>query len=188
LLHVQPARPDLVLNIELENAVQTFRANLRQSWVRRTLRNLTTSHPQQLLSKLTTSDVEALRDPDWVRREQSYHDVAIAELNDLVRKHNVLAPYAVRRRYYERAVEIEKMYEISAGDILKGIEKHGRELEMERLGQSQKGLRGDDDGGGGSPSLQIPVLEGNFGHVARRWWLGKLIRRWLDMIWWRPGG
>lgn len=52
---------------------------------------------------------------------KSYHDVAIAELNNLVRKHNVLAPYTVRRPYYERAVEIEKMYEISAEDILKGI-------------------------------------------------------------------
>ena len=84
------------------------------------------------------------------------------------------------------------MYEMSAEDILKGIEKHGRELEMERLGQGQKGLRGGDNGSGGgvgSYSLQIQGLEGNFGHVTRRWWLGKLIRRlWLDMIWWRPGG
>lgn len=101
-----------------------------------------------------------------------------------MRKHNVLAPYTVRRPYYEMAVEIEKMYKISAGDILNGIEKHGRVLEMERLGQGQKGLGGDDDGGGGgSSSLQIQGLEGNFDHVARRWWLGKLIRRWLDMIW-----
>ena len=78
------------------------------------------------------------------------------------------------------------MYEMSAEDILKGIEKHGRELEMERLGLGLKGL--GDGGGVGSYSLQIQGLGGNFGHVARRWWLGKLIRRWLDMIWWKPGG
>jgi len=56
------------------------------------------------------------------------------------------------------AVEIEKMYKISAGDILNGIEKHGRVLEMERLGQ---GLGGDDDGGGvGLPVCKFKVWKG----------------------------
>lgn len=99
----------------------TFREILRQSWIRRAIRNLTTAEPAAFLAKYRLSDIKSLRDPAWEERERSYHDAAMNELNSLVRKYNGLAPYAVRRPYYTRNAEVERAYEASAEDILTGI-------------------------------------------------------------------
>ena len=102
--------------------METFRRLLRQTWIRRTLRLLTLTHTHPtFLSRLTLGDIKAHRDPEWVVREKSYHDAAIKELNDLVRKYNATAPYSVRRNYYVREVEVEKLYVDCAEEILAGI-------------------------------------------------------------------
>jgi DnaJ homolog subfamily C member 28 len=66
-----------------------------------------------------------MRDPEWEERERKYHDTAVEDVNALVRKYNGLAPYAVRRAYYARTVELEKTYIDAGPDILRGIKERG---------------------------------------------------------------
>lgn len=162
---------------ELDTAINTFREILRQSWVRRALRNLTVAHPAALLHTLSLNDVKALRDPDWERREQSYHETAIEEINGLVRKYNALAPYAVRRPFYTRSVEVEKLYIECAGDILRALEERARELEA-------GGLRGNTRSVGSSSSNQKrnesvvkPFAPLRIRDIIRGW-LEKITTRW----------
>ncbi len=112
--------------LELDIAVQSFRELLRQSWIRQTLRNLTTNHPTQILAQFNLSDVKRHRDPNWEIRERTYHDAAVEEVNALVRKYNGLAPYAVRRPYYSRSAEIGMLYEDCAGEIMKQLAERAK--------------------------------------------------------------
>ncbi|PBK93910.1 hypothetical protein ARMGADRAFT_1164749 [Armillaria gallica] len=120
------APPWVELQGELDIAVQSFRELLRQSWIRQTLRNLTTNHPAQILAQFSLSDVKRHRDPDWELRERAYHDAAVEEVNALVRKYNGLAPYAVRRSYYNRSVEIGMLYEDCAGETMKQLAERAK--------------------------------------------------------------
>ncbi|KAI0832799.1 hypothetical protein BC628DRAFT_1407189 [Trametes gibbosa] len=115
------APPWVEVQGELESALAAFREVVKQSWTRRALRTITATNPAALLPRLTLEDVTALRDPEWEERERGYHDTALAELNSLVRKYNGLAPYAVRRPYYMRSVELEKVYKEASEDILRGL-------------------------------------------------------------------
>lgn len=160
---------------ELDSAIGTFREVLRQSWIRRALRNLSTEHPAAWLRKFTIHDVKTLRDPEWVKREQSYHETALEEVNSLVRKYNGLAPYAVRRPYYIRSVEIEKMYEGSHEDIFRGID----EMTQDVGGLVRDGGSGPHSGPGVAPSGHEAVSGGPSPHS---WGLRNLLRRWLDKI------
>ena len=120
----------------LEAAVDTLRSVLRQSWVRRAVRMLTLS--RQPLRELSLADAQALRDREWEAREKAYHESALAEVNALVRKYNALAPYAVRRAYYVRDVELHRAYEEGAEDIIQEL--------AERFRGSQAGARNPEDG------------------------------------------
>jgi hypothetical protein len=98
--------PWIEIQRELEAAVGTFRSVLKQSWVRRAVRMLTLS--RQPLRELSLADAQASRDKEWEVSERAYHESALAEVNTLVRKYNALAPYAVRRAYYVRDVELDR--------------------------------------------------------------------------------
>ncbi|KAF8878854.1 hypothetical protein BD779DRAFT_1553545 [Infundibulicybe gibba] len=102
------------LQTELDQALQTFRALLQQSWVRHAVRHLTTTHASPQLRSI---DVARFRDPSWELRERGYHDAALAEVNSLLRKYNVAAPSSVRRPLHERETEIANMYKNSAEEI-----------------------------------------------------------------------
>lgn len=116
--------------IELESSVNAFRETLRQSWTRRVVRMLTVSRPAAMLPTQSLAAVRAMRDGEWEDRERAYHDSAIAELNSLVRKYNAMAPYAVRRPYYTRDLELDKAYEVCGEDILRAIEEKCNETPM----------------------------------------------------------
>ena len=73
------------------------------------------------LQKLTLDDARALRDTEWEKRERSYHDAAISEVNETVRRYNGVAPYAVRRTYYTREKELQKAYLDGGQAILEGV-------------------------------------------------------------------
>lgn len=117
----------LIVGSELDTAAANFREILRQSWIRRAIRTLTTEQPLSLLHRITLADVTDLRDPDWEHRERRYHDTALKDLNSLVRNYNGVAPAAVRRAYYLRDIELQKAYENAAHDILLGIEERIRQ-------------------------------------------------------------
>ncbi|KAE9397051.1 hypothetical protein BT96DRAFT_958021 [Gymnopus androsaceus JB14] len=116
------APPWVELQSELDTAVNTFRDLLRQSYTRRVVRTLTALHPPALLAnRLTLHNIKAHRDPEWEEKERAYHDVAIEEINSRVRKYNIHAPPSVRRAYYSRNVEVGRLYEDCAEDVLKGL-------------------------------------------------------------------
>jgi len=56
-----------------------------------------------------------------VSKERSYHETAVKEVNDLVRKYNVIAPYPVRRAQYTLDVELKRVFDESAEEILKAL-------------------------------------------------------------------
>ncbi|KAH9973004.1 hypothetical protein BGW80DRAFT_1310992 [Lactifluus volemus] len=135
------APPWVEIQRELEAAVVGFRALLRQSWVRRAVRMLTLTSSSSRWSSPSMEDVCALRDREWEARERAYHEAALADVNALVRKYNALAPYAVRRAYYVRDVELRRTYEESGEEILQ--ELRGRQ--QRPLRDSSHGET-DDDG------------------------------------------
>jgi DnaJ family protein C protein 28 len=113
------APPWVEIQGELEAVVDSFRLALKQSWVRRAVRMLTFS--RQPLRELSLADARALRDREWEAREKAYHESALAEVNTLVRKYNALAPYAVRKVYYVRDVELDRAYEEGAEDVIQEL-------------------------------------------------------------------
>ena len=159
------APPWVEVQGQLEVAVVTFRSVLKQSWVRRAVRMLTLS--RRLPGELSLADLRALRDKEWEARERAYHESALEEINALVRKYNGLAPYAVRRAYYVRDVELDRAYEESAEDIIQELEG--------RLGGSGAGspdgtaVRGEEDVMGAQSQGNVLRLRDLF----RRWFRGR---------------
>ena len=159
------APPWVEVQGQLEVAVVTFRSVLKQSWVRRAVRMLTLS--RRLPGELSLADLRALRDKEWEARERAYHESALEEVNALVRKYNGLAPYAVRRAYYVRDVELDRAYEESAEDIIQELEG--------RLGGSGAGspdgtaVRGEEDVMGAQSQGNVLRLRDLF----RRWFRGR---------------
>jgi len=126
-------------------AVSSFRAVLLQSWTRRAVRMLTLSRPPSELLSFTLDDCRLLRDSEWEARERSYHDIAIGEVNTVVRRYNGVAPYAVRRPIYDRAAELKKVYEDGAEEILKAVRKRVAEGSV---GSSDTFFLRDEEGEG----------------------------------------
>ncbi|KXN82404.1 hypothetical protein AN958_02588 [Leucoagaricus sp. SymC.cos] len=184
------APPWVEVQGELESAVNSFREILRQSWVRRALRILNMEIPPELLHKVTLDQVKSLRDPSWIKKEESYHETAVAELNSLVRKYNGLAPYIVRRPYYySRESEIERMYETSAEDIMRELRERLRDPGFVGFSgrSSGSGTRGAVQGhrGGGTSRLagetpidgDHPPASWRFRDLIREWWNDKITSR-----------
>jgi DnaJ family protein C protein 28 len=146
------APPWVEVQCELDAAVVAFRATLWRSWVRRAVRMLTLTR-----SQLPLADVRALRDVEWETREKSYHDSALAEVNSLVRKYNALAPYAVRRVYYVREVELAKIYQESGEEILQEIKGRLRGPGS-RAKSNVKPSDDDEDAPMGAPAGDVGVL------------------------------
>jgi hypothetical protein len=169
---------NLTHSVELETAVNTFRELLRQSWVRRAVRLLTMSNPPELLHKVTPGQVKALRDPDWVKKELSYHETAVAELNSVVRKYNGLAPYHFRRSYYSREVEIDRMYETSVEDIMREL----RERLRDSSSVGHVGTFGDAGNTSGSwaHTGSAPSTDTVEDIPPAKWRLRDLIRKWFN--------
>jgi len=76
---------------------------------------------RRLLHELSLADARALRDKEWEAYQKAYHESELAEVNALVRKYNALAPYAVRRAYYVRDVELNRAYKEGAEDIIQEL-------------------------------------------------------------------
>ncbi|KAI6100263.1 hypothetical protein F5141DRAFT_1009706 [Pisolithus sp. B1] len=160
--------PWVEVQIELESAVNSFRETLRQSWTRRAVRMLTVSQSAATLPDLSLAMVTTMRDREWENRECSYHNTAIAELNSLVRKYNAMAPYAVRRPYYVREVELEKAYEDCGEEILRVM----REKEEKTSGYSVSI----------STAKPVPGVDGPV-DPGSSFWLPAFILQWIERLW-----
>jgi DnaJ family protein C protein 28 len=136
-------------------------------------------NPPSILSKFTLETIKVHRDRDWVNKEKGYHETAVAELNSLVRKYNAMAPYAVRRPYYIREVEIGRAYDEAAPDIMQMIAKRGQETDS----TLRSGNGGTSQGAGGHGSAGGPssgILDTNdkvHGVIAMVQWLRLVFRR-----------
>jgi DnaJ family protein C protein 28 len=143
---------------------------LADAWTRRALRNLTRDTPPAelpaLLQRMSIADARALRDADWAAREASYHAAGVAELNALVRKYNGLAPYAVRRAYYDVGAELERAYEAAGEEIVRGLEE--RVSGQRFVPQAAYGVKVEQGEEGGVPVSVMRVRD-----VIRGW-----VRRW----------
>ena len=136
---------------------------------------LTLSQAPASLPKLSIPQVSALRDPEWEARERGYHDAAVEELNSLVRRYNGVAPYAVRRAYYMRTAELERVYENSAGDIIQGITDRISSSTRLRGGQGPfdeddgKISGGNSEESGGQDSIRfMKILKEWFSSLRKR--------------------
>ncbi|KAI5116046.1 hypothetical protein M0805_009360 [Coniferiporia weirii] len=176
------APPWVELQTELESALSAFRAVLQESWTRRAIRMLTLRRAPESLRALTAADVQALRDAEWEARERGYQDAALAEVNELVRRYNGVAPYAVRRAPHTRDVELARVYRDSAEGILGGVRERLRDggraasgagLDLD-LNRSAEGRRGGKGGAFVGPSSTGPEDAGGLGlwDVVRGWFAG----------------
>ncbi|EJD01655.1 uncharacterized protein FOMMEDRAFT_44419, partial [Fomitiporia mediterranea MF3/22] len=117
----QAAPPWVELQAEVETAIQTFRTLLQQTWTRRLILHLTSRLPLSRLSSLTLEDIRSIRDTNWVNRESNYHASALGEVNEVVRRYNGVAPYSVRKPYFVKEAELERVYWACAEDVLEGV-------------------------------------------------------------------
>ncbi|KAF8914441.1 hypothetical protein CPB84DRAFT_1669273 [Gymnopilus junonius] len=171
------APPWVETQAELESSVNTFREILQQSWIRRAIRTLSMEHPLEILRKFTLQDIKAHRDPSWVEKEKSYHETAVAELNSLVRKYNGMAPYAVRRAYYSREAEINRLYDECAADILRQISEREENPHFKLGGGGGEGSSGGTTGHAGGP-LQETGARSPEG-ISFTEWIRSFFRRWF---------
>lgn len=137
-----------VFILELDTAVTIFREILREAWIRRTIRMLAMEHPSEILRRFILDDIKNHRDSEWIAKEKSYHETAVNKLNSLVRNYNGLAPYAVRRAYYSREAEIEKLYKDCSPVILKALSERDVGNTAVRSGGSGEGTTNRPTGGG----------------------------------------
>lgn len=126
--------------------------------------------PSELLS-LTQDDFKALRDSEWETRERAYHDVAISEVNSVVRRYNGVAPYPIRRPLYDRSTELKRVYEGGAEEILKAVR---RRVAEGSVGASGASFLWDEEGDGG-----IGTRGGHGGIPVRSFGLWEMIRSWF---------
>ncbi|KAG6846702.1 hypothetical protein H0H93_012343, partial [Arthromyces matolae] len=159
---------------ELDNSVSTFRELLRQAWIRRVVNVITSTTPAAFLHTFTMDDIKAFRDKDWERREHAYHQVALDEVNALVRKYNGVAPYQVRRPYYTHNVEMEKLFEDSAEDIHAALQERIKKDDTAK----KVAANGSQDEGGESSSRVNAIIDGNY----ELWRLQDVFRAWLHAI------
>ena len=111
-------------------------------------------------------DIRAFRDPGWEQRERSYHEVALKEVNSLVRKYNGVAPYAVRRPFYVRDVEMERVYESGAEEIWQELAKRTQEtMSPHDMTPNNAGIESE-----------------NSGEVGEMWSFADHIRKWVASI------
>lgn len=145
LIQKQGASPPWVeLNSQVESETNDWRARLIDNWVRRASRMiLSSSHLRRGLESLTLNAeatnaslegltlttgqrklvtlVEQYRDAEWVAKETTYHEVSLKEVNNVIRKYNVVAPSSVRKGLLTRERELQRAYEDSKVRLIRQL-------------------------------------------------------------------
>ena len=97
----------------------------------------------------TLSSSEPFRDSNWLKAEQSYHILAVENLNNLTRSYNLLAPELAKKPYFSLERELNACYLDVAP-----------QLAQELINRSRKGKEVSSAGVGGSGSLWDKVAGG----------------------------
>lgn len=168
------------LQNELEEAVNSFRLVLMESWVRTASTSISADLPPPTADSLklpSTEWITQYRNRSWESRELGYHTAAMKEINNLVRKYNGMAPYPVRRTPYTLDAEKERVYKEGVELIMDALRQRGREG---RFGAREHSV-GSSGGSRGGPSG-----EGGAGVQAEGWSIGELFRAVLHRILGKP--
>ncbi|SPO30599.1 uncharacterized protein UTRI_05216 [Ustilago trichophora] len=83
------------------------------------------------------------RDAEWEERERAYHTLELKRLNDLIRKHNHLAPFTARKGLMVLDVELGAMYTRALPRLVREISTI---LVQKREGGTGERVDGWDDG------------------------------------------
>ena len=126
------APPFVEMNAQLHAETQSLKQRIQRAFIMRALLQLSSDPKQHTLSPVrvrwapisensprdvadyefeASTDREhamiawarAFRDPEWVRGERGYHDAAVHQLNESVRRYNNIAPASARKLLYDRA-------------------------------------------------------------------------------------
>lgn len=89
------------------------------------MRSLLTSlyETQESLAELTAEKASDMRDKRWKDREGSYHQEAVRELNNTVRRMNTVAPPSARRGLISLDDELKLMYNQAGPLIVAELDK-----------------------------------------------------------------
>ncbi|KAH8834371.1 hypothetical protein DL96DRAFT_1580345 [Flagelloscypha sp. PMI_526] len=102
---------------DLTTALSSFRETLRQSWVRRAFRMITSENSIHSLPAFNAARLRKMRDVEWEVKERGFHETAIGEINKLVMRYNGMAPFTVRKPYHETRAELDAVYDECAEEI-----------------------------------------------------------------------
>lgn len=69
---------------------------------------------------------EVFRDPDWLRTEYAYHQLAVEELNSLTRSYNLICPPPAQRPYFALQRELDSCYADAAPLVAQEIEDRAK--------------------------------------------------------------
>lgn len=138
------APPWVELNMELEAELASWRGRVEDAWIRRASRMITTSsHLSAGLEPLPKGRrgledmARRYRDPEWVEREGSYHGIEVKRLNELVRRHNHLAPFTARKGLLRVDLELGAMYARAEEKLVNELDT----LLRQKLGMGPEGSR-----------------------------------------------
>jgi hypothetical protein len=68
-------------------------------------------------------DMRPFRDPEWEKTEQSYHTAAIAELNNITRSYNLMAPAIAQKPYFKLERELKACFAEVAPQVADAIKE-----------------------------------------------------------------
>lgn len=119
----EAAPPFVELQQEMREVQNAFRLRLRQAWLRRATRMLSL----QPLTPRIIAESGNYRDSEWETRERSYHDISVKNINDVIRKYNVVAPPSARASVTTVELELAACYRECASLLKAELEKRALE-------------------------------------------------------------
>lgn len=78
------------------------------------------------------------RDLEWEARERRFHEVAMADINNVVRRFNIVAPYTVRRPLHSLELELARTYRLAQPYVLGEMRRRLAGTEDDRLPVREK--------------------------------------------------
>lgn len=73
--------------------------------------------------KETLPNMHPFRDPEWEKTELSYHTAAIAELNNITRSYNLMAPAIAQKPYFNLERELKACFAEVAPQVVDAIKE-----------------------------------------------------------------
>ena len=159
----QGAAPAWVeLNGEYEAELRLFRSMLEDQWTRRASRMIL-SGPLPLRRGLEDESRRAevarsFRDREWAAQEQAYHAHEVARLNEIVRRHNHLAPFFARKGLLQLERELDDMYTRAVPLLVARITQGLRDSEATRRQQHPRGTIDQSQGQGQGQGIGLGLL------------------------------